>query len=104
MTKLRPCPFCGSTDVEISSSWVFCRQCEVDGPNLHHPQTNPRPSKEEVAAAWNERNPDPITVATMAIDICKQEVEKMIPPEVLAGMDSGSVWGRSLMEALKALK
>ena len=45
---LKPCPFCGSTDVENDHTgpwWVTCQTCGCDGPTA--------PTEAESAEAWN---------------------------------------------------
>jgi Lar family restriction alleviation protein len=52
--NLKPCPFCGSTDVRILGVRGFrfghCYRCKADGPT-----TYPR---QEAADKWNERATD----------------------------------------------
>jgi Lar family restriction alleviation protein len=50
MTK-EPCPFCGMTDLEISSNgeenyWVFCLDCGAEGPTAN---------EHKVWDVWNTR-------------------------------------------------
>lgn len=30
--KMRPCPFCGGTDLRVTSSRVTCKRCDAEGP------------------------------------------------------------------------
>lgn len=51
--ELKPCPFCGSQDVESTfmghgALAVLCYECEAEGP--------PADTLEESIAAWNKRN------------------------------------------------
>lgn len=32
MTKLKPCPFCGSDNLEVHRFYVTCEDCMTDGP------------------------------------------------------------------------
>jgi hypothetical protein len=40
--ELKPCPFCGSRNVKISEDdtdharWVFCTECQCDGPCIDY--------------------------------------------------------------------
>ncbi len=51
MTELKPCPFCGSKEVEMQGnshhSWVVCDNCSTEGPVA--------PSQDEAVERWNER-------------------------------------------------
>ena len=51
--KLRPCPFCGSEDVENTGNYVKCRNCLADGPFNY---TN----VDEAAENWNTRTTDDV--------------------------------------------
>ena len=48
MEDLKPCPFCGSLDLDVfhnnDSDYVHCNQCFTDGPGAMDP-----------VAAWNTR-------------------------------------------------
>jgi Lar family restriction alleviation protein len=49
-TELKPCPFCGLSEVghdknSLNDHWVFCDFCEATGPI--------RDTEAEAAAAWN---------------------------------------------------
>jgi Lar family restriction alleviation protein len=46
--KLKPCPFCGSTNIEHSKIWIFiaCNNCKAQ---------ISRPSEKEAVEAWNRR-------------------------------------------------
>lgn len=52
MTKLRPCPFCGSTNVEEWGNYVRCNDCLADGPFIY--------GAEEAAGKWNKRSTDDV--------------------------------------------
>lgn len=49
--KLAPCPFCGSSKIEIerviTMSWVACRDCQAIGPA--------RKTAHEAVDGWNTR-------------------------------------------------
>jgi Lar family restriction alleviation protein len=53
MTALKPCPFCGSTHVELfaESLVVLCHQCGAENPDLPIDGA----TVEDVVAAWNRR-------------------------------------------------
>lgn len=60
MADLKPCPFCGSNDVDIRwymprrgngvLSFVLCYDCESSGPE--------KPTDEKAVEAWNRRAND----------------------------------------------
>lgn len=52
--ELRPCPFCGSVDVENFGAYVRCLDCKADGPYAWWADD---PSK-EAAESWNRRESD----------------------------------------------
>ena len=51
--KMKPCPFCGSEDVELHGAgpegpqWIACDDCDASGPVAH--------SKEAALTVWNDR-------------------------------------------------
>jgi Lar family restriction alleviation protein len=49
--KLKPCPFCGETDIELRDNgepyYAYCTSCSCDGP-LHE-------TWQEAFDAWNRR-------------------------------------------------
>jgi Lar family restriction alleviation protein len=49
MTELKPCPFCGSTDVEYIDFYVACNRCSAMGPSDE--------SDIDIIKAWNTRTP-----------------------------------------------
>lgn len=75
MTEMKPCPFCGSEDVEVCASrssdkephlpdwpqWVSCNSCEASGPS--YPYATDRPMTQDdadlmrrlVIGKWNDR-------------------------------------------------
>jgi Lar family restriction alleviation protein len=71
MSELKPCPLCGSTDLEISDTagvryddtkvicrWVYCHGCEADGPPIPLPHDwvgTTEESREWVIDKWNDR-------------------------------------------------
>jgi Lar family restriction alleviation protein len=61
--ELKPCPFCGGTDVEAIDqqgvAWVLCKSCSVDGPFGS--------TAEEATAVWNHR-PSPALIGLPIID------------------------------------
>jgi Lar family restriction alleviation protein len=59
-----PCPFCGSTDLELQNThtphyWIECQGCEAQVSDPGHGRRNTLPahraSKAAVLAAWNRR-------------------------------------------------
>ncbi len=58
MDELKPCPFCGSTDVHITDAWphyVYCLGCNARVKPIN-PQFGEDGIKEAVMA-WNRRRP-----------------------------------------------
>jgi Lar family restriction alleviation protein len=56
MSELKPCPFCGSADIDCADAgyktdvwFVQCNNCYATFPHFD--------SKEEAATAWNTRTP-----------------------------------------------
>ena len=51
MNNLKPCPFCGGTDLRMGEAheavYVNCPDCDTDGPMRHTDQ--------EAITAWNTR-------------------------------------------------
>ena len=66
MKKLRPCPFCGSSeDVEVLNleyrSYAICMNCRTEGPIAYDVPSNRGQSLEAKAAElWNERAYDDV--------------------------------------------
>jgi len=53
--KLKPCPFCGSTDIDSGRPWVSCNGCRCEGPyDTSH-------SDEDANRLWNTRADLPAT-------------------------------------------
>lgn len=55
MEELRPCPFCGSTDLACEYDYVWnavvrCRTCKAVGPQV---EMKPRGTRTELIKAWN---------------------------------------------------
>lgn len=59
--RIKPCPFCGSKDVDVASIggaqsiyqvWVYCKNCNAEGPDKSNLSSD---SKKEAIAAWNRR-------------------------------------------------
>jgi len=59
MSELKPCPFCGGTDLEVWFGGIFrptthvihCNTCELETGI----GTDQKQSKESLVAAWNRR-------------------------------------------------
>ena len=47
MTKLKPCPFCGSDNLEEHNFYITCLDCQADGPFAYDTTA---------IEAWNTRN------------------------------------------------
>ncbi|SQJ22230.1 restriction alleviation protein, Lar family [Serratia rubidaea] len=58
MTELKPCPFCGATDPEITADFYDCFfvvcGCGSRGPDSKEPGDN-LSAMNNAATAWNER-------------------------------------------------
>ncbi len=46
---LKPCPFCGSSDVDMFQVSIMCTPCAAEGPTAN--------TTKEAIAAWNRRTP-----------------------------------------------
>lgn len=58
MNKLLPCPFCGSTNLDVCGvlvRYVHCLDCGTDGPWPCHQRKEQ--TQEEAVEAWNRRVP-----------------------------------------------
>lgn len=55
--EIKPCPFCGSESVEITSvlgvTYVCCENCSADGPSKYG--DHPIERMATAIEAWNER-------------------------------------------------
>lgn len=65
MMKLRPCPFCGSEDVDLLNreykSYAKCWNCRAEGPIVETVQLSRGQSLEAKAVElWNERASDDV--------------------------------------------
>ena len=61
--EVKPCPFCGSTALHISEDdkgqarWVFCENCECDGPPVPHDlECSREEALDFILNAWNKRS------------------------------------------------
>ena len=55
MTTLKPCPFCGGTDVIASMFTSYCNNCGASGPDAARKRGTPKQLKQANADAWNTR-------------------------------------------------
>ena len=46
---IKPCPFCGSTDIDCNGHFVSCADCHSSGPD------ETLPDRDWVIARWNRR-------------------------------------------------
>jgi len=67
---LKPCPFCGNAQPEISEDdngfarWVFCPECEADGPPIDYRWHGTKDeARNIVVGQWNNRTPEKETNA-----------------------------------------
>ena len=62
MTELKPCPFCGSSNIivelYVTGCNVKCKSCGAEGPIIPN-YANGR-QKEQAITAWNTRAKEPI--------------------------------------------
>ena len=82
---LRPCPFCGSSDVKFVRfqflndefrHHVYCEKCGAHGPSLTSIYANLEPIRSDLTNAWNDRTATP---------------PKHRPAEVLTGRDANRI-------------
>ena len=61
MTKLKPCPFCGSEAIVFDgfpfNYYIKCKTCGV--------QSDDRANRDSAAKVWNKRTPDPQLVEAL---------------------------------------
>ena len=62
--KLKPCPFCGSTDIKFAAFdaedegsvlCMMCNKCEACGPIIDPMPNNDYFEEQQAIAAWNRR-------------------------------------------------
>jgi hypothetical protein len=53
ITDLKPCPFCGSSDLDVFANTVSCDQCGCDGPRQDGPEMYC--DRRIAIEAWNRR-------------------------------------------------
>lgn len=77
MTELKPCPFCGRSNLETAEVFdpgymsVSCLDCHSDGPKVYDedlPEKDKDNLVELAEAAWNERRHDQTPRATTYLD------------------------------------
>jgi Zn finger protein HypA/HybF involved in hydrogenase expression len=51
--SLKPCPFCGSSDLAVFDNAIICKQCDASGPDIGH-CTGPK-CRAETTKLWNAR-------------------------------------------------
>lgn len=56
---MKPCPFCGSNDIEILNGYCRCDNCFARGPLAEEPYVDDSGEYDGIAA-WNERPEDNI--------------------------------------------
>ncbi|MFU7495811.1 Lar family restriction alleviation protein [Pseudomonas aeruginosa] len=76
--ELRPCPFCGGSDLEMQEphqidavSWmsgVQCNSCEASLSPIHC-ETNPSAAQDEARICWNRRQSELVLAATVPVDL-----------------------------------
>lgn len=72
MIELKPCPFCGGTDLNDDGHFVECFDCHATGPNHY-----PIPGK--AGESWNRRHEATEPLAVLADRKGKQKVEIYYP-------------------------
>lgn len=67
--KLKPCPFCGSSEYKCSAERKVCVRCPICGCSLGHvPLSENYAAKLEAIAAWNRR--DGVAPNKAKLEIC----------------------------------
>lgn len=59
MSDLKPCPFCGSSDLHVADTgvcWVSCNSCQAEGPVSAAPIGGGTDETGEAREAWNRRS------------------------------------------------
>lgn len=60
--NLKPCPWCGSSDTEISANVVECMDCGASGPRQEMPEI--LCDRNIAIEAWNRRHQEQETSST----------------------------------------
>lgn len=62
MTDIKPCPFCGSTLVQIVvdgyCAWIICDNCNAEGPTASVDDYDHDEIEDQSANKWNNRVKD----------------------------------------------
>lgn len=81
MEELKPCPFCGSSNVVLyemnPNSYARCRGCGAEG--------SLRSSHDEAAAAWDSRTDAKELV--VRLNVSDEQVRRMVDKAVSAAID-----------------
>ena len=66
MKEIKPCPFCGSTNIEVSTNldndrkWCTCKECDTEGPLVrdvydYEKDCTIYPTEDQAITYWNKR-------------------------------------------------
>lgn len=75
---LKPCPFCGSTDLEEADAvtpGVYCYSCRASGPEAY--PDNLEDTAAAAATLWNTRTSEPPKHLTQLKPITPEDLEKI---------------------------
>lgn len=97
MNNLKPCPFCGKTNVKMYSAkdpslHGFIHICEVDGDGMVKIESRLFHTEEQAIDAWNRRQPDLITQIQNGIKATDAD------DAYSCGMRNGMRWCISLID------
>ncbi len=71
--ELKPCPFCGSTNLKVWDNSVACHACDGTGPDLGH--CVGEVCRQQSIEAWNTRAPEPNQARIEALSAALRDID-----------------------------